>query len=378
MFINDRIERDAWGAFRGYIYQANISIIEWLNLEDYNQVIQLEAGEDIDKIYSDKKRILMQVKHIQGSITLRNKEVYEAIANCAYHMKENSSGNLELVFEFYTNAASGNEKGDHFKEIGGGNSNKGLDLWNEIHNGGLEHEDEDKYVEEIINILQEKLDSKTKGFVWEYWNPYLRSVTVGDFKKVIKTLSWKTQEISFEESTKKIIKILKNKGYGTHNDDYEKVYYSLLNFALDQLSQKGTKKLTKEILHRKIFEAARRDLDAIKFALLEFIEEEEKKPENQHFIKQIEKLKKIESTLAEIEVVEDGDSSAAIDIALNKLMPYAEKIDKELYKVASSLYYDLLQIKKTNITKREFSQKVKSLFVEYKRKVEDIQLSLLK
>ena len=65
----------------GFLYQANVSILEWLKLQGETK-IQLEYGEDLDLINKiENQRLLVQVKHRENNITLNSPEVMEAIIN---------------------------------------------------------------------------------------------------------------------------------------------------------------------------------------------------------------------------------------------------------------------------------------------------------
>lgn len=62
-------DRDAWATIRGFVYQVDVTIDRWLNLQP-GQVLELERGEDIDVVSKaieaadhDIQRILEQVKH---------------------------------------------------------------------------------------------------------------------------------------------------------------------------------------------------------------------------------------------------------------------------------------------------------------------------
>jgi hypothetical protein len=42
-------DRDAYATIRGYVYQVDLSLLRWLDLED-GQQLELERGEDIDLV----------------------------------------------------------------------------------------------------------------------------------------------------------------------------------------------------------------------------------------------------------------------------------------------------------------------------------------
>ncbi len=70
-------DRDAWNTIRGYVYQVDLTIERWLNLQP-GQTLELECGEDIDIVSrsltatpEERQRLLEQVKHRVSSITLK-------------------------------------------------------------------------------------------------------------------------------------------------------------------------------------------------------------------------------------------------------------------------------------------------------------------
>src|SRR3954465_1950514 len=87
--------RDAYAAIRGFVYQADLTILRWLVLQ-LGQALELESGEDIDLVADALNtnpfpidRILEQVKHRETNVTLRSVEVLEAISNAIEHRQQN-------------------------------------------------------------------------------------------------------------------------------------------------------------------------------------------------------------------------------------------------------------------------------------------------
>ncbi len=106
-FIPPR-DRDAWATIRGYVYQIELTIKRWLELES-NQILELERGEDIDIITnsflgleSETNRILEQVKHRQRNLTIRSPEALSAIANYIEHSQANPESTL--LYRYLTNS----------------------------------------------------------------------------------------------------------------------------------------------------------------------------------------------------------------------------------------------------------------------------------
>src|SRR6266702_4654063 len=72
-------DRDAWPVIRGFAYQVDLTILRRLDLRD-DEALELERGEDIDLITGaitatspqDADRLLEQIKHREGRISLRS------------------------------------------------------------------------------------------------------------------------------------------------------------------------------------------------------------------------------------------------------------------------------------------------------------------
>src|SRR5688572_25804687 len=107
-------DRDAYATIRGFVYQADLTILRWLDLQP-GQALELESGEDIDLIADALNtdpfpidRLLEQVKHREKNLTLRSGSVLEAIANAIEYRAANVGH--DLVIRFSTNAHIGREQ----------------------------------------------------------------------------------------------------------------------------------------------------------------------------------------------------------------------------------------------------------------------------
>ena len=146
--------RDAWGVIRGYVYQVELTIDRWLNLEK-DQELELECGEDIDRITKsfdkdddEQCRILEQVKRRDDSITLRKTSAIIAIA-CAVEHIENNPG-LNLVFQYTTNARIGIERPSPFPK-----RKAAITVWEHIrkNNRQLDSREQTENIARIYSIL---------------------------------------------------------------------------------------------------------------------------------------------------------------------------------------------------------------------------------
>lgn len=98
--------RDAGPTIAGFFFQVNVSILRWIDLGP-SQHLELESGEDIDTVdragdeNAAAKRLLEQLKiRSSRSLTLRNVEALEALANYCTHTHLNP-GTL-LLFRYLT------------------------------------------------------------------------------------------------------------------------------------------------------------------------------------------------------------------------------------------------------------------------------------
>lgn len=113
-------DREAAASVRGYWAQVWRSVLVWMDLGERER-LYLEGAEDIDRI-SGLAAETIQVKDVSGNITLRSKDVIEAIDNAWAHQQRNPRHTIK--FRFLTIAGIGVEQGAPF-----GTGIGGLRLW---------------------------------------------------------------------------------------------------------------------------------------------------------------------------------------------------------------------------------------------------------
>ncbi len=149
--LNANPQRQATDSLRGYRYQILQSVDAWLDLVD-DDIIYLEGVEDFD-IVSDGVATLVQVKDTQHNITLRSKDVIDAIN----HYWESLTKHPDLIvkFRFITRSKIGKEQGDPF-----GNNQSGLRIWSRCSG-------DDETIAKISEFLQnqEKISDDVKDFL---------------------------------------------------------------------------------------------------------------------------------------------------------------------------------------------------------------------
>jgi hypothetical protein len=117
--VNDPA-REAAASMRGYWTQVWRSVLAWIHLDDAER-LYLEGAEDIDRV-SGLVAETIQVKDVQGNITLRSGDVIEAIDNAWANRQRNPTRSIR--FRFLTTSRITVEQGAPF-----GDGMGGLNLW---------------------------------------------------------------------------------------------------------------------------------------------------------------------------------------------------------------------------------------------------------
>lgn len=117
--------RDAWKAIKGFLYQIQITVLRWLDLDD-NSILYCECGEDIYHVSNlleapgfSESRLLEQIK-ARDRITLRSSESLAALTR--YRGSVVANPTAPLLFRFTTTALPGKERGFAFPRGGGINA----------------------------------------------------------------------------------------------------------------------------------------------------------------------------------------------------------------------------------------------------------------
>lgn len=114
--------RQAIPTLRGYAYQIWQSLYRWVTLKE-DEVLFLEGAEDADILGPADQATTVQIKDTAGSgpVTLRSKDVVDAIIHYWEHRKNNPE--VLVRFRFLTTAGRGMERSKPFGEVAG------LDHW---------------------------------------------------------------------------------------------------------------------------------------------------------------------------------------------------------------------------------------------------------
>ena len=227
-------KRQANNSLRGYRYQILCSVEAWLDLAD-DEALHLEGVEDFD-IVSNKVATLVQVKDTRHNVTLKSKEVIDAINHyCEFRAKR---PDLTVKFRFITRSKIAKERSALFA-----NDQRGICLWNQC-SGDIET------VAKISEFLkdQEKISDEVK-IVLNKTDPQ------EIYENLIEPITWETESKSASSIKQSITEKLVNYGheYKVPPSYAKKVLDALLDEAFAVATHKESRELTKARF-REIFE----------------------------------------------------------------------------------------------------------------------------
>jgi hypothetical protein len=207
-------DRDARTIIRGYVYQAELTIARWLELEP-GQMLELEHGEDIDLVAQaitakdeyEQYRLLEQVKHREQSVTLKTSAAIAAIVNFYEHRLANPD--MPLLFRYTTNALVGRERRS---PMPGGMA--AINVWEQIRRGALEGAVQNKAIEGIRRLLLEsRCPEDISEESWRRFQNHLQQANQAQLLEFIRTFEWSTGIRSVRELRQELKRWLVEKGY---------------------------------------------------------------------------------------------------------------------------------------------------------------------
>ena len=239
--------RDAWGIIRGYVYQVDLTIERWLELQP-NRSLQLECGEDIDLIsrahHSDeneRQRLLEQVKYRSASITLRSAEGIEAIANAVEHRVINAD--IDILFRFTTNARAGIERLSPMPGVAA------INVWEQVRRGELQQPDVGPTLRSILALLRDRVErnekpDKLQANTWNRFKAFVGNVNDEQLLRLIENFEWSTGGPHSGDMAPRLQSLLIT-NYNLHDEHEAKdLYYRLFLFVFKRLCLPGRKILT--------------------------------------------------------------------------------------------------------------------------------------
>jgi tetratricopeptide (TPR) repeat protein len=251
-FIAPR-ERDAWATIRGYVYQVDLTIARWLDVEP-GDLLELERGEDIDLLSraitaqneEEQRRLLEQVKHREHAVTLRTPAAIAALANFFAHRTANP--NVPLFFRYTTNARVGCERPSPI--LG---RVPALVAWEQLRRGDLQEAAQRDAVDGIRDLLlQADRPSDIHQGTWSAFQSYLQGADHAQLFVFIQSFEWSTDTPSVQKLGQDLKQQLIDRGYAIDAQEAEAQYFRLFLHVVETLSSPGIKQLQKEDLERLI------------------------------------------------------------------------------------------------------------------------------
>lgn len=218
--------RDAAPVIAGFLYQIELTVLRWLELENDDQ-IEIECGEDIDLIAKDldrpsSERRLEQVKRLTGRLTLRSTASVAFVANSASHARRNPD--LMLSFLFTTCAEIGTEKPNPIPD-----RTPALVAWRELREGKNCSGTSKAYLDGIRSILMER--PKPGNISQETWTDYCTTIEESSDEELldfIKKLEWSTSSTQLPDLRDRILGTAVSNGHCPNHEHALELYYRLV------------------------------------------------------------------------------------------------------------------------------------------------------
>ncbi|MFP2895366.1 hypothetical protein [Corallococcus sp. 4LFB] len=235
--------RDAWATIRGFVYQADLTILRWLSLQPH-QVLLLELGEDIDTVThafdapeEETHRLLEQVKHRDNKTTLRDSAVVGFLASAHEHLKLNANKNITL--RYITNAQPTYERPNLFTP-----RQRALQVWMDLSSKSLASISEDPSLPKLLFGLQNlSRPDDLAPSTWDSFVNFTKTATSEDASTFIKSIEWSFGVGETRNLREQITEKLLERHAATTNEAtaaYERAFAHV--FAT--LSQSGLKSLS--------------------------------------------------------------------------------------------------------------------------------------
>lgn len=271
--------RDAYAAIRGFVYQVERTILAWLDLDE-ETVLYCECGEDIDYVRqlidpgseeSIEERLLEQVKYRQeNALSLRSKEILEAIVNFVIHKKSNPHHRLKM--RFFTNATPAKEKGIPFPR-----GLSGLEAWEQVRIGNYNLAETQTAIAYIRRVVAESVS----GLPPNHTQPFVDFLSSADeqifINELIIPVEWAMGSEDAQEMQPLIEAKIKELAYAKELSEAKEIFNRLFVHVFRIISSPGNKRLDKEtligIIEKGTLVAADRELLKIIWALLKTNEE---------------------------------------------------------------------------------------------------------
>ncbi len=280
-------QRDAWKAIRGFLYQVELTVIRWLNLER-DTVLYCECGEDIDLVRqvletdpNSQERLLEQVK-VRDRITLNSAEALTSLVR--FHQAAVDNPNIQIQFRFATTATPGNEQGAKFPR-----GLTGIEAWNALQEEEFSEEEAQKCAEAIRALISRaSCPKELQEGVFRQFKEYVASTDSKVFiDEFVKRFEWATGLPDPRKLRDEIQSTLLQQTRAHMPREAQSLAEVLTVYVLRLLTEKEEKRLTVEDLEHVLHEGSISEFDRrLLTRLIRFAEQAE--VYFSHFLSQME------------------------------------------------------------------------------------------
>ncbi len=236
-------ERDAWFTIRGFVYQVELTIDRWLDLEP-TEALELERGEDIDIVANwtisgdSAERLLEQVKHRDASITLNSSEARSALANFIEHRNHNPE--VKIRFRFVTTAPVGRERDPAMAR-----GMTGIDAWDEIRSGDPSGSGCLTRLAALRRLLlRASKPQDVPVATWGAYRAFLQRARCAQMLTLVASFEWSTGQLAVADCRHLVESRLQDRNLALNPAHARQLYNQLFVHVFHALSAKGRKSLT--------------------------------------------------------------------------------------------------------------------------------------
>jgi hypothetical protein len=246
-------DREATAAILGYVYQVDLTIEGWIQLGP-SQILDLERGEDVDHISrglagappDEWGRVLEQIKHRVGSLTLRTPALRAAFANFLEHRRANPEA--ALATRFTTNARVGREQNNTLPRRGAG-----VAAWERLRTEAISREETVTLLVGIRSFLSPALrPHDVPPHSWTAWQNFVRDAADEELLGFIQRFEIATGAPDARSLRPRIVRKLHERGLVATEEDAERVYPVLFVSVFKLLCERGPKQLTQSSLRAEL------------------------------------------------------------------------------------------------------------------------------
>lgn len=244
-------ENDAYATIRGFVFQANLTVLQWLNLSE-DEHLELECGEDIDTVgktigdsireavqsndSSVEVRRLDQLKVRAANLTMKSREALQAIARFCEHQKLNPE--WDLSFCYVTTSELGVER----DWDGYGSA---IGTWEEIRLRKYAEAEESAAVNLIAKFLRScSRPERVSNATWDCLRSIVESEDTSSLLNIIRRFEWSSGHGDYLKVKAQIKETLAARDNSRSIEEIDRLYERLFTFVFLFLCQPGRKTLT--------------------------------------------------------------------------------------------------------------------------------------